>query len=283
MHPTTAAEHLLYTTVKLTTSKAGQEIASGTGFFYQVRLSEKHVSLSLVTNKHVVAGCDQIVATCHRRGPGNDDGPTGVVVNCLIDVDPAAIAYHPDDNVDLCAVSFAGVLKNAIADGIPLYNKYLTKDIIPTDEQWENFDAIEELTMLGCPNGLYDEVNNFPLVRRGISATSIGRRYNGKNEFVVDMACFPGSSGSPIFLLNISGYLEKNTNIIQMGTGRLFLVGILHAGPIINNNGKIILSQAPTVQVASMMHLGYAIRSTELLHIEDVLKDFADRELSRRG
>lgn len=142
-------------------------------------------------------------------------------------------------------------------------------DIIPADDDWQFFDAIEDVTMVGCPRGLYDEVNNLPLVRRGITATSLANRYNGKDEFVVDMACFPGSSGSPIFLFNQNGYLDRKKNSMMMGSTRILLAGVLYAGPLITNQGEIVLGQAPRIEVASMMHLGYAVRSTALRAIDE--------------
>ena len=54
--------------------------------------------------------------------------------------------------------------------------------------------------MIGYPIGLIDEYNNKPIVRKGITATTYNIDYNGKKEFLIDIACFPGSSGSPIFI-----------------------------------------------------------------------------------
>jgi hypothetical protein len=48
--------------------------------------------------------------------------------------------------------------------------------------------------MVGYPNGLWDTANNFPLIRRGVTATHIKNNYNGKSEFVIDIACYGGSS-----------------------------------------------------------------------------------------
>lgn len=39
--------------------------------------------------------------------------------------------------------------------------------------------------------------------RRGITATNINFDYNGKKEFVIDAACFPGSSGFPVFIWKV--------------------------------------------------------------------------------
>lgn len=85
---------------------------------------------------------------------------------------------------------------------------------------------------------------------------------------MVDMACFPGSSGSPIFVYDRNGYLDRRANVYNMGQQRILLVGVLYAGPQIANNGHIILGQPPQVAVAAMMHLGNAIRASALMTMD---------------
>jgi len=60
----------------------------------------------------------------------------------------------------------------------------------------------------------------------------------------------------------------------MLGNSRIKLLGILHSGPTINAKGEIILGQNPSVEISTMMHLGYAIRSSELLVLEDTLWRF---------
>ena len=228
MTPNTAAEALLYSTVKLVTSKAGVPTGSGTGFFYRVNLGAGRLSVVLITNKHVVAGADQVVAVCHLHGEviNGRPGPSGELADCVIDLQDGGAVMHPDPTVDLCAVPINGCLQNAMAQGRPVFFMAMTKDDIPGPEDWSNFDAIEEVTMIGCPRGLFDEVNNLPLVRRGITATPLSVKYNGKNEFMVDMACFPGSSGSPVVVYDRNGYLDrKNKHISARKTEGFHLSG----------------------------------------------------------
>jgi hypothetical protein len=125
--------------------------------------------------------------------------------------------------------------------------------------------------MVGCPRGIYDAANNFPIVRRGITATSIGRDYSGRPEFMVDMACFPGSSGSPVFI-NQLGFVDRNTNAYMVDGRRFFFVGILYSGPLITNEGTVVFGAQPRIEVAAMMHLGQVIRTSEMLQIDALLK-----------
>lgn len=259
-------EKLMYNSVKLTAIKCGAAISTATGFFVDFVLTDQETVPVLVTNKHVVANADAILATCHLAD-GNK--PLGKFATCEMPIKLGLYFPHPDPSVDLCAIPIASIMNQGISAGTPLYLSSVGLDVVPTDDQWEHFDAIEDITMTGCPNGISDEVNNFPIARRGITASSLAKRYNGKEEFLVDMACFPGSSGSPIFVYDRNGYFDRQQSVYVMGQQRIILVGILYAGPQVTNTGHVVLERTPSVAVAAMMHLGNAIRSSALYALQD--------------
>ncbi|MDC5486585.1 serine protease [Acinetobacter baumannii] len=264
----TNSEYLLYSTIKITSLSQGNIVSYGTGFFFFFNEQENTSVKALVTNKHVIAGADEIFIKFHLASANgiNKEEFYGVKIS-LNNI----VIKHPDENVDLCAILISHVIKEAFEKGTPVTASFLGMQNIPEDSDWQYFDHIEEVTMVGCPNGLSDVVNNLPLVRRGITATSPSKSYNGRPEFMIDLACFPGSSGSPVFLYNNNNsyYDGKSKNIIW-GT-RLKLVGILYAGPQYTNKGEIILNKGPEFQVASMMHLGVVIKSSELKKIEQLI------------
>lgn len=272
------AEELLYSTVKITAYLNGKAHGTGTGFFTAFDNDGENCFLALVTNKHVIEKSDQIKIICHVKN--NEGEPSGNFVELSIGINDKQVIYHPDTKIDLCAISIAGLINQAIDQGMPIFYKFLDLSLIPNTDDWQYFDAIEEVTMIGCPNGISDEVNHLPIIRKGITASSLAKLYNGKQEFMVDMACFPGSSGSPIFLYDKKGYLDRKTNTYYMDKSRIHLVGILYAGPLINNNGQVILAQPPQVTVAAMMHLGNAIRSTELHVLNDEVRKFKSTLIS---
>ncbi|MFR3321383.1 MAG: hypothetical protein ACLTSZ_09905 [Lachnospiraceae bacterium] len=78
------------------------------------------------------------------------------------------------------------------------------------EEQIEYFAAIEDITFIGYPSGLYDSVNKLPIIRQGITATPIWNQFNGENVFLIDAGVFPGSSGSPVFIYNHGSYPTKD-------------------------------------------------------------------------
>lgn len=75
-------------------------------------------------------------------------------------------------------------------------------------------------------------------------------------------------------LYNGSSYYDKNRGGVTIRT-RIKLLGVLFAGPTVGLKGEIIFSTKPTVEISSMMHLGYAIRSTRLLDIDDIIRERA--------
>ena len=265
--PLSPAEQLLYCTVRLSASRGGRFISTGTGFYFSFPLGPNEETPCLVTNKHVISNADEISALCHLENRASLGHPSDAVTTISIDLRATPVFLHPNQSVDLCALPIAPFLTQEAQAGRSLFYKTCDYSIIPSDTDWDHFDAIEEVTMIGCPSGLYDEVNGLPLVRRGITASPLSKRFKGNDEFVVDMACFPGSSGSPVFLFDKMGYFDKKNGSLNLGGTRLVLVGILYSGPMITNQGTITLGIAPSVQVASMMHLGNVIRSSQLKEI----------------
>lgn len=143
----------------------------------------------------------------------------------------------------------------------------ISDDLILSNEEYEQLDAIEDVIMIGYPVGLFDEFNNMPLVRRGITATHPARNFNNLNLGLVDIACFKGSSGSPIFIMNKGQYKTRSEHFI--GRDRLIFLGVLFAGPSYTATGDIKIVDVPTIhsmqsQTKTMINLGVYVKATEL-------------------
>jgi hypothetical protein len=175
--------------------------------------------------------------------------------------------------VDLAVVSVTELYRISPL-GVKEYPFYVSLDrkIIPSADVWADFDAIEDVTMVGCPNGLFDASNNLPMFRKGITASHPAKNYQGRSEFVVDLACFPGSSGSPVFLYSTGANFDRSSGNYSLGNIRMFLLGVLYAGPTINQQGRIVLSKDPSVSISAMMHLGMVVKSTRILDFEDMVR-----------
>lgn len=142
---------------------------------------------------------------------------------------------------------------------------------VPTTEGLGKLAAAESVLMVGYPNGLWDDTNNLPLLRRGITASHPAIDFKGRPEMMVDIACFPGSSGSPVVIVDDGGHWNKFGHLVG-GNGRLMLLGVLYAGPVMTQEGEIVVEPVPTQLAAKarttlMIHLGYLIKAREILRL----------------
>jgi hypothetical protein len=91
---------------------------------------------------------------------------------------------------------------------------------------------------------------------------------------MIDAACFPGSSGSPVFLYSNGSYVTKSGSSV-LGR-RFFFLGILYAGPQYTDNGEIKIKIIPdrtdtSVTTNIPINLGNVIRSSKLLDYEKIV------------
>ena len=152
--------------------------------------------------------------------------------------------------------------------------KSVGTDLIINEDEVKGCSAMEDIIMIGYPNGLEDSYNNKPIIRKGITSTHLKFDYNGKTDIVMDIASFPGSSGSPVCIYNQGSYSQGND--ITIGN-RLMFLGILYAGPqqtvIWEIATKVIPTSVIPVPVSNvMMNLGYAVKSERLLDFKPIIK-----------
>jgi len=181
---------------------------------------------------------------------------------------------HPDPSVDLCAI-YIGLAFEQLerASGQFPWFYMLAPDNIASEAFMRDLVPFESVRMVGYPNGLWDTANNAPIVRRGALATNPLLNYRGRPEFVVDIACFGGSSGSPVFIADAGSYALRS-GVVAMGE-RLALLGILYAGPVQQQTGEIVDRPIPVASTAvfdTMINLGYVIRAAELHKIDQVVR-----------
>ena len=161
--------------------------------------------------------------------------------------------------------------------GISLFYRTFDESLIPSSEKIKTLDAVEDIIMIGYPNGLWDSVNNMPLIRKGITSTDIKLDYEGRKEFLIDAACFPESSGSPILICDVGGYRDKQGNL-NWGSSRVLLLGVLYAGPQLTVTGDIKVVTIPNVQQKAMAvshipnNLGYIIKSERIMDFVPIIK-----------
>jgi len=267
MNELSPAEQLLHTTVRLECKRKDGTMATGTGFFFALQWGkEKQIPL-IITNKHVIR--DASVGTFVLTQAKDDGAPlTGQGVTIQIGDFEARWIQHPEKDVDLAAFVLAPLLNEAESRGVKIFYRTITDNYLPTQETIQEIGPIEDITMIGYPNGIWDQVHNMPIVRQGITATDPRLDYNGLPLFVIDCACFPGSSGSPILIFNQGGYTDSKGNTI-VGRQRVILLGVLFAGPQHVASGEITTIDVPLQQVPISLskipnNLGFAVKSSKL-------------------
>jgi hypothetical protein len=276
MNKLSASEMLAYSTVRIE-CEFDSGGGTGTGFFFQF-LNDPETGMHVpvvITNKHVVAGAKRgRLIFCKKNKEGDPLDKEHFQV--YFDDFESLWKMHPDSNVDLCAMAIGPFLNEAAKNGDHLYYIPLDKSLIPNESQLNQLTALEEILMVGYPNGIWDDVNNQPIFRKGVTATHPCKDYGGKKELMIDAACFPGSSGSPVFIFNNGGYVDKQ-GTSYTGTTRIILLGALYAGPSHTAKGEIIIENVPTNQKPVPIsripnNLGLVIKSERILELENLFK-----------
>ncbi|MBN3175962.1 trypsin-like peptidase domain-containing protein [Pectobacterium brasiliense] len=264
---------LEYSTVRIECDN-GRSV--GTGFFYSIFSNDNENQIPfIVTNKHVINDATKAIVYIHvvDTKTGKEENHIGIDIGDV----QKQFFMHPDSDVDLCAIPVGPVLSEIYKMGKePKLFYFDDKCCYEKHKSKNSLGGLEEVYMTGYPNGLWDHENNKPITRKGITATNIKSDWQGKKEFLIDMACFPGSSGSPVYIYNDGTFTEGES--IVAGT-RLILLGILYAGPQIVASGEIKVVDVPAVQKAyvttnMMLNLGIIIKAEKL---DFLMEKFGDQ------
>lgn len=274
----TLIEKLTYSTVRIECRKTDGSGHTGSGFFYAFchGASGEHAP-AIVTNKHVVEGAVEIDFVLTMMD-GQGDPVADDLFRVRLGAREAPHMFHPSPDVDLCAIFIAPVLEKAKSMGERIFYQMLKDTLLPSPEELDDFSAMEDVLMIGYPIGLWDDTNNQPIIRRGVTATHPALDFKGKKEFMIDCACFPGSSGSPVFLYH-TGMREKRGGGMFLGRVIIKLLGVLWGGPQHTTTGEIKVVPIPThvpqvpVSVTSIpTNLGYVIKAERLKDLEPVIR-----------
>lgn len=253
--PSDRLTRLQFSTTRVKVKCIDGSLSFGTGFFY-----DSGTEHYFVTNKHVVEDASIITFQVHQA---NNELPQYVYLDKrrMVDTTLDQWVVHPSKEIDLAFLPITELLSINKSEYLSDFYVPLHYSKIPDDEVISRFSVAMDITMIGCPNSLWDEYNSLPIIRQGITGSHASLPFNGKDEVVIDMACFPGSSGSPIILHDPRWFASSPR-----------FLGILYAGPVIDNKGEVLIKKIPTsqygdVKVKTTMHLGFAIKS-------QVLRDF---------
>lgn len=263
------SEQITYSTVLIEGISNNQK-SLGTGFFYNIEAKNNKNIPIVITNKHVIQNTTTTkfeICKCDDFSNPND---TEV---CSITSDSNNWIMHPDSNVDLCCLPIATYINEYKNNGINLFYTTLSKELLLKNGESNIFSPMENVVMVGYPIGCCDSYNHKPIIRKGITATHIKNNYQGKKEFLVDISCWPGSSGSPIFILNEGYFYSQEIKRLCAGN-QIKFIGILYKGIQYSANGILTVENIPN-KLKSItnipINLGVAIKAEEILAFEKML------------
>lgn len=268
-------EQLIHSTVRIVCEDAKGNTSSGTGYIFFFCEKDEQSIPCIVTNKHVLVGG---VKGAFNLTLKNEDGSPQLGAHEVVTLDDLHKYWlpHPKPEVDLAIIPIGPILNQAELDGKNYYYVPLGKSLLAKDSLLETLPPMEQIVMIGYPNGIWDAKHNLPIIRRGITATHPKLSLNGKPEFLIDAACFPGSSGSPVFLANIGSFVDPSGALVA--GSRIALLGTLYAGPQHTATGEVVVVEVPTdtksISIGTIPNnLGLVIHASELLAFEKVIEE----------
>lgn len=222
-------EHaLVRNTVQLRAGASVDQLTStGTGFLYQVtHPTTNQAKVLILTNKHVVRGAS-VVRFVLSSAPSVGDlddahQPVGRNDHPIVLDLSANLLPHPDPDIDLCGIDITVPYGQLLQAGRQLRSMNITSDWLLSTADRKSLPDIQQVLVIGYPSGLWDSHNNMPIARRGTTATHALARYAGKRNFLVDVAAFQGSSGSPVFAYE-SPMFRQSDGSFSPGTKAAFL------------------------------------------------------------
>jgi hypothetical protein len=274
MQPKTIAEQLFFTTVRIDTIAGNGAPGSGTGFFFSHKIGEENYPF-VVTNKHVVEGMNEGALTFLQRR--NAAPILGNGFRLRIDNWAQVWFGHPDPNIDIAICPFAPLEAHVKHQhNVDLFYRYVSNDMIPTPQQISELDAVESVTFIGYPNGVWDSKNLLPVARRGSTASPLEVDFEGSPRFLVDASVFGGSSGSPVFILNQGSWATKDGGLVA--GSRLHFIGVVAAVFYRTHLNQIIPVPIPTqvqpmAQQQEMIDLGIVFKARTVVETIEAFLD----------
>lgn len=261
-------KELLFTTIHIRCNTAAGS-TSGTAFIFNAAEGDQpETTPVLVTNRHVVEGAHG--GAIRLLGRQGDTVELGNPIEAVYSDFTGMWIGHPDPAVDVSAAFLGPTLNTIVAQGRAPFFKIVSAGLCPTEEDIDGFDAVEVVTFIGYPNGLYDTVNHTPIVRRGITATPIALDWNGTPAFLIDASVFPGSSGSPVFLVQ-DGIVRRGNNLSIGGPSKVHLLGVVSAVMLQPDTGQLVVANEPKVQFRQFIDLGVVFKARAVQETVDEL------------
>ncbi len=243
------ADILVKNTVRIINQSQSDLLSVGTGFFFSYNPDPSWNSRieTIVTNKHVVKDAKILKLTFRTEFNIDDTGTKKDSIRNYDLTNPSFWIYnHPDENVDLCIIFLKPITDYFLkTHNEKLDISFFEKHLIPNDVIMKKITAIEDVIMIGYPEGFIEPKKLYPIVRKGITATPYHIDFNDKKDFLTDIFAIGGSSGSPVILYRNSG-------------SHPYLLGVHYAG--LNNNKSNLGLNAKSSQIIEIFDSYIALK-----------------------
>jgi len=251
---------LLFNTVRVDTELMDGSQGSGTAFIFSWG---KPAQTFVVTNRHLVENVRRggLVFTHGKKG----QPLIGQRFQLNIEDFSHAWFMHPDPEVDIAVVPMRPLEQAARDQGVALYYHAVDAQMLPDASALRAFDALEEVLFIGYPSGVWDQVNLMPIMRRGTTATPMALDFEGRQEFLIDAAVYPGSSGSPVFIYQPQG-LRPSLPVDR----KLFFAGVVAEVFYREEANQLVPTPVPAnnqpwVMGTEMIDLGLVIKASAVI------------------
>jgi hypothetical protein len=255
-------DHISLSTTPINLLKASDVIGLGSGFYFGITDGQGG-AIFLVTNYHVLTGSpplekkaplgDYITFQFHNSVSNTGDVRTVRMPLFTRNGKPVWITSRAVPDADVAIIPLpSGFWKGCQVFGI--------------ERDWANQEMkirpTTAVTLIGYPHGFYDAKNALPIWKTGTIASEPEIDFEGNPLVLVDVAAFPGMSGSPAFAIS-SGMYEKAVGYgVSPGIVRQF-IGIYASMQMVTKHK--FLEQLP-------QGFGFGIRDYESLQIGHIWK-----------
>jgi hypothetical protein len=255
---------LLFNTIRVDTVLEDGSEGSGTAFVVS-HAHPRGTHTFIVTNRHLVDGVRRggLVFTQKQNG----QPAFGQRFQLNIEDFPQAWFMHPNPEVDLAIIPMRPLEQAAREQGVELYYQPIDSRLAPDAATLRALDALEEVLFVGYPSGVWDQVNLMPILRRGTTATPMALDFEGRAEFLIDAAVYPGSSGSPVFVY------QPDPLRPSQSAGRKFLFAGVVAAVFFREEANHLVSvpvpanNTSMVMGSEMIDLGLVIKAQAVLDV----------------
>ena len=275
----TVSEQLFFSTVRIEAEKINSKgeptIDVSTGFIVSYSPNKGERADFLVTSRHSVENSFRGRFFFIRKREGKPS--LGETYNIVVDNFGKRWFMPEDPTVDIAVMPLAGVIRELAKRSWEVYYRGVSPEMSLGSGNEGDVDAIEEILLIGYPSGIFDVKNFTPVARRGITATPLSIDYAGKPQFLIDASVFPGSSGSPVFLVDKGMYSDREGRV-KIGN-RIIFLGMVSSLAMRKEVSHIeiegVSEVLPVISTSQMMDIGVVYKASAVF---DVIRELFSKE-----